>query len=477
MSGSPLALMAGLVLLAPCARADRPTAGTTAFSFESTDVVEHLDDVTGAVRVHYSVDGPSVTVLDDADSDGLPDFPQLVASVGADVLDHYSLDMGLRPPVSEAELGFGRLGGSDAFDFYLVDFGGSSDGQFGVDGCTEVPQRCSGFMVMENDFAGYGYANLEQAVDVLTSHELFHAVQAAYDGELPVWVSEGTAAWAERTYDPGSRDFFQFVDAYFDDTGRSIDRPPTGPVPAFAYATALWWDFLTIRHDDDLIGEYLTAMERTTPAPQDALLTLSAVLEARGDALEEAWSTFARWNLATGRRAGLAESYPYAGDVGVVRATAQGPFIDEEHRFYPLAASYFHVDHTGGPLWFGLDEGAPHLWFAVFRVADGAVDGPVQAPVAVWEGTDAGAFALADGADLPAGGYWMVGSYSAIADSSVRVRVCLGDETAASACVPPPDTGEDTGTDAPGCGCASGGTRSGSALLGLIALLGLRRRR
>ena len=47
-----------------------------------------------------------------------------------------------------------ELGGSPAFDFYLVDFGGSSDGMFGIDDC--IDHRCVGYMVMENDFSDTG---------------------------------------------------------------------------------------------------------------------------------------------------------------------------------------------------------------------------------------------------------------------------------------------------------------------------------
>jgi hypothetical protein len=43
-------------------------------------------------------------------------------------------------------------------------------------------------------------------VDTVGSHALFHAVQNAY-ASLPVWMSEGTAVWAEKQYDPRSQDF------------------------------------------------------------------------------------------------------------------------------------------------------------------------------------------------------------------------------------------------------------------------------
>jgi len=463
--GAGLAL---ILLAAPAtATAVRPTEGGL-WSFDPTDVVEHLDDPTGRVRVHYSVAGPNQTRLADTDTDGFPDFAQDVAERAAEVLAFYEDDLGLRPPVSEADLDLGPLGGSYAFDFYLVDFGGSADGMFSIDGCTSVPLHCAGYMVMENDFVGYGYPSLDVAVEVLTSHELFHAVQSAYEGDLPVWVSEGTAVWGERQFDPTSIDFLWFADAYLEDTGRSLDRPPVGPVPTFAYATALWWDFLTTRHDPDLMDELLLALERTSSEPQDALAAMETVLEVREDTVGDAFATFARWNLATGSRAGVAESYAYAADLSGVTAEGSGASIDDENRFYPLAATYYRLDHPGGPLWFAADEIEPGLLFSLHPVADGAADGPVEDALEVWA-AEGDAVAIDGGAALPAGGYWLVGTNAQLAEQSTRTRLCLGSEEDVLACLP-----EDVEEEG-GCAC-DGISGAPGWVLWLAPLVAIRRR-
>ena len=95
-------------------------------------------------------------------------------------------------------------------------------------------------MVVENDFAGYGYANLLTALEVVVSHENFHAVQAAYRGDFPTWVSGGTAVWAEKRFDENSADYLALARNYLEEPSRSLYNPPTGPVPAFAYGTALF---------------------------------------------------------------------------------------------------------------------------------------------------------------------------------------------------------------------------------------------
>ncbi|MFT4977206.1 MAG: hypothetical protein ACI8S6_003111, partial [Myxococcota bacterium] len=108
-------MIALAVLLGP-ALAARPDEGGGLFPFDDADIIAYVDGPTGAVRVHYSEDGPSVTILDDDDGDGRPDYPVEVAAVAEDVLAFYA-DLGFRPPVSESELGLGDLGGSGAFDF------------------------------------------------------------------------------------------------------------------------------------------------------------------------------------------------------------------------------------------------------------------------------------------------------------------------------------------------------------------------
>lgn len=454
-------------MVVAAAFAQRPTEGGV-YAFDATDVVASWDDPTGVVRVHYSMEGPNRTKLTDADTSGVPDFVEDVGITAAAALAAYT-DAGFLPPLSEADVGLGDLGGSGAFDFYLVDFGGDADGHFGVDRCTGTPPRCGGYMVMENDFSGYGYPNLHEAITVLTSHELFHAVQSAYAADEPVWFSEGTAVWAERFFEPDVEDFVWFAQVYLDDTGRAIDRPPSGPVPAFAYSTALFWDFLTLRHDPALIVALLEATEADgaeLPMP----LVESALVE-RGDTLRDAWIDFATMNLATGDRAGAAtEQYPYATDLDGITAESEGDGIDDDNRFYPLATTYYRIDHAGGPLVFGIDEPAPELVFALRPVQGGADDGPVEDAVVTFDGTTTGSIG-----DLPAGGYWLLGTYPAIGEESARRRFCLGTEDFVAACFASLDTG-DTGVEEPG-GCACDTSTAPAPLLGLAALLLAARRR
>ena len=436
--------MSGLLLAAVLSVAAwaRPTDGGR-WAYDDTDTVASVDGPTGRVRVWYSASGNNAVKAGDVDADGIPDFAWEVAETTEAVLDRYA-QVGFRLPIED-----GARGGGPELDVYLVDFGGDADGAWTSEACDDQG-RCTGHFVMENDFAGYGYGNPTEAIRTLTSHELFHGVQAAYDSREPVWFSEGTATWAEALFDPESTDFVRFCDAYLTDTGRSLDEPPAGPVPTFAYATALWWWFLADRHGDGLLVDLLEA----TDGADGVLPDMEARIEGAGSDLRTEWSTFASWNLATGSRAGALDGYPFARRIGPVRASADGATIDDTNRYYPLAATYYEVAHPGGPMGVALATPAPELQFALH--AEDA-EGRVLPATATFDGG-----AAVDLGELPAGTWWLVGSKPTLAESSTRVRTCVGPaawtcveggvDTGAPAAV---DTGE-TLEDAGCAGCATG---------------------
>jgi hypothetical protein len=453
----------------------RPDSGSGLFSFDPSDVLEYVDSTMGDVRVHYSILGPNQTVLADLDGSGRPDFAEEVAETAEAVLDQV-VASGFRMPLRESEMGLGPLGGSDAFDIYLVDFGGNADGHYASDACTSAPpNHCSGHLVMENDFAGYGYPSLSEAIAVLTSHEMFHAVQAAYEDGQPTWMSEGTAVWFTREFDPEVDDFRYFANRYLSDVGRSLDRPPTSPVPGFAYGTALWWEFM----DQRLGAHSLVALQEAIewdgaqPDPVDAILEVLAEAET---CIEEEWTTFVRWNLATGFRAGLAESYPFASSLLGIEPEATGRKLDETERFYPLAATYFRVNWQGGGMAFATDLDATGLHFSLHPVEDGALDGRVEDPI--WSHVGGPAERVPVAEDLTEGGYWLTVTQPQPAESSIRLTVCLGSDQTLDTCLPAEPEEEPPPAD---CACNSarrpGGIRAPlAALLMLLPpLLGRRR--
>ena len=257
----------------------------------------------GKVRVHYVTTTADAVLATDADASGVPDFVEEVALRGDESLTAYAA-MGFRAPLSD-----GTAGGDDRLDIYLKDLNGS-DGSFGTDSCTQTPFRCVGYVTMENDFRGYGYPSTSIGIKVLTSHELFHAVQEAYDADQPIAWSEGSAVWAEELVYPEQGDFEGLVAAFMAKPFRPFERPGAGFGDLYPYGAAMWPYFLEAHVGPGTVAATWTGCEDTGSDP-DFLDAQTAQLAAIGRTLEGEWIEFTRWNARTGDRAD-GTSYPDA---------------------------------------------------------------------------------------------------------------------------------------------------------------------
>jgi hypothetical protein len=173
--------------------------------------------------------------------------------------------------------------------------------------------------------------------------------------------------------------------------------------------------------------------------------------------VSDAWIDFATFNLATGVHAGGLDGHPYAGLLVPPPLEATGTLLDDDNRFYPMATTYYRLNHAGGEMWLGLDAAAPGVFFSVHPTDDGTKDGAVLPAVASLWGDDPGPLSLGE---LPAGQYFVWGAQPTDADDSVKVRFCAGAETEVLDCfglLPVDEVPGEEPEDDKGCGCASSG--------------------
>lgn len=423
--------------------AQRPTDGGL-FSYASDDQMAFYD--LEFVRVHFSISGSNLVLEDDEDDNGVPDYVENVAETTLEAWSFYE-GMGFRIPVREDVLysDFDDLGGSNSFDVYLVDFNGSADGHLGLDGCGDG--FCSGYLVIENDFQGYGYSSIETATRVLVSHELFHAVQAAYRISFSPWISEGLATWAEYLFDPTLMDYYHQCGGYLAEPTRSINSTPAGAISSFSYGTALFFDFVAIHLGHEFWITVLEELSEESYHNNDEIDEMEVIIPLVEHRLMEddtgfvdfidLWNTFGIWNLATGWRSGLVEgigegvfeSYSYADrldEVAHEKMSEEINKLEDTHRFYPLSASYFWFQHDGEtlPFYTSSFRNDTPLYFALLSVSseqDGLF-GDLENIIDVWEG-QAHDFRQWD---LPTGDYWLIGLVGGLADESQKTTFCIG---------------------------------------------------
>ncbi len=329
------------------ARPDTPT-GSDLWKYGVNDVVEKYPASGGNFCIHFTRAGVNAVPLDDANNNMIPDFVEEVHDLYESVLAFYHQTLGFDPPLSDANQP-GNNGGDGRFDVYLLDFGlGGSDGSFVRETCTG--DTCTGFMVQENDFAGFGYPSAMIGNRILASHEFFHAVQAGYDANQTSILLEGTAVWATEKFDDTLDDFEGFVPGYLAHTDRSLDKPLPGPVDPFSYGSALWWEFLDEHVGGNIIREIWEDCRDGANGVTDPLWwdVLDPRFAKHSSSFEKEFSTFAVWNLYTGPRADSKRAWARGGGYPIATMTKGTAFYrDDLLRVFYASTQYLALQPAG----------------------------------------------------------------------------------------------------------------------------------
>jgi MYXO-CTERM domain-containing protein len=473
------------------------TSGMQMFRFDPTDVVERFGVDGGEFVVHFTRAGRNRVPAADRNDSGVPDFVEDVARVYEEVGATYRA-WGFRAPPRDTTVA--SNGGDDRFDVYLLDFARQADGAFRQDVCTTAnPEICIGYMVQENDFAGYGYPSLTEATRILGSHEFFHAVQSGYDTGQEVNLSEGSAVWATEQYDPQSDDFEGFIGSYLARPDRSLDSAPSGPVPASAYGSAIFFQFLTERYDAAIVRKLWEHLENRrgfdsepdNKANPTWLVQLDALLRAEYQStFARAFEEFATWNLYLGPTAAdSAQSY----DNGVRYPAVMMTQVAAPYRVSPMRVFYASTQYLRLPV-----DGRASMTATLFddpTIAGDDTEGMVLVGAARRQGRNVEVKRLPATFDTTSADELVVAVINTARAPagpvlSKRPGLCVGTPAEVQSCLMPPsmDAGAPT-ADAgvtlpsidqplpalkPGCGCGMDGG-AGPLLLLLAAAL-LRRR-
>lgn len=338
-----VALGAALLVGAGAARAEVCARPTDPLGFAGTKYApEPVSSFAREhVRVWYVVTGPHAVRPGTTRADGVPDDVVVAADTAEAALAAFSA-WGYREPIPDTDASCGSNGGDGLLDVYLSSFA-AADGTTVAERCVRLgaSTRCSSFVLAEARM-DRRYPTAEEGFRTVLPHEVFHAVQNAYDAELDRFWAEGTAQWATKRLFPELDDLERHLPAFFAEPSRSLDTSPGGVTASYLYGSAIWPTFLTIHHGEDFVRR---AFEEESSRGGPSLLATGRALESVGDSLSDSLVGFATWNASTGARAGAA-SYPDAASYPTMKL---GRYPEEAKGALSGASSAYIAVHSDGP--------------------------------------------------------------------------------------------------------------------------------
>jgi len=292
----------------PCQRPTDP-GGFNGYDYGAAPVQFHDGQ---SVRVWYVTTGPHAVNPASTQADMTPDNVVTATTVGDAALASYA-QLGFTAPISDQGT-TGCCGGDPKLDIYLMHFNANADGDSSAEGCQTVgkARKCWSFGMVEAKLEN-GYGTFALGAHIVIAHELFHAVQDAYDEGLDRFWAEGTAQWAAKTIYPTETDLETNLPAFFSNAGQSIDTSG-GVVAGYLYGSAIWPVFLTEHVDPNAVRG---AFQQEAMLGAPSMAAIDASLPAFNSSLADAYPTFVAWNAGTGTRAGMggyanASTYPEA---------------------------------------------------------------------------------------------------------------------------------------------------------------------
>lgn len=205
------------------------------------------------------------------------------------------ISMGFRQPPSDASDPDGG-GGNGLYDVYVqnMDPGylGVCYGQYTVPSTPRTD--CTSYIVIDNDYAGYGDAY--ELMSVTVAHEFCHACQYSSNYTVDVWYMECTSVWIEDVLYDDVDDYMGYLPFYLTYPYASFEwADPTG---LRMYGSCIWNFFLTESVDPLMVPEVWSALE----TGGDVYARTDAALAAHGTTLAESFRTYCVWNWFTGIR-------------------------------------------------------------------------------------------------------------------------------------------------------------------------------
>ncbi len=252
-------------------------------------LTDYID--TTHFRIHYNTTGTS-KILNWPDTT----YRDAVATAAENSWSMEVDGLGFRQPPSDGSDPDGG-GGNGLYDIYVQNLSGVYGYTSGSYTVPSTPQTdATSYVVIDNDYAGFGYADPQDPMKVTVAHEFCHALQYAHNYEVPVWYKECTSVWAEDYVYDSINDYTQYLSYFLNTPYRSIDwEDATG---LRIYGSTVWNMFLSQRFDNDIIPSIWYQCENTLATMKN----IDIVLSGYGSDIENTFAEFVLWDYFTGSR-------------------------------------------------------------------------------------------------------------------------------------------------------------------------------
>lgn len=242
------------------------------------------------VCVHYVTTGPNATTQAYAD---------LVRATAESVAARYQ-SAGYRRPVADGTEGDRPGVPSGRFDIYLGDLGQMFYGYCAPEDLvspTSPQSAATSYCVLSTNYAQLGGSNTPtENLQVTAAHEMFHAIQFAYDVYEDGWFLEASSTWAEDEFYDGVNDNRQYLP--YGPLGAPASRMDTYDSSAAPYGAWIFLRYLTERYPSEVGGlpVIVRQMWEKAGSYQYSVQAISNALRDRGTDLRTQFAAFTAWN-------------------------------------------------------------------------------------------------------------------------------------------------------------------------------------
>ncbi len=237
-------------------------------------------------RIHYDTIGTHA-ILSTGYRDAIAASVEYCWDVEVDAL-------GFREPPNDGSDPDGG-GGSSLYDLYVQNLSGI----YGY--CQPTYYAAGGpandatsYIVIDNDYAGFGYPDPTDPMKVTVAHEFCHGLQAAHDVNEELWYKECTSVWAEEMVYDSINDYAQYLNSFYTSLWRPLEYDDSN---VRIYGSFVWNMFLSEHIAPSVVVDNWWQMEIS-----GEYTAMGAVLATYGSSLQEEFHEFSLWNFFTNSR-------------------------------------------------------------------------------------------------------------------------------------------------------------------------------